>query len=70
MFIDENKMGGLKLLFESANIDIVTEWGRAFYGQNTVFITRPEDGARFFVEGNNHYSSLIIQENKRYKVYG
>lgn len=74
MFIDENKMKGLSLLYESPNIESVLNWGKTFYRNNNIFVTIPIDGSRHFevdlVSDHYQYPSLIIQENKRYKVYG
>lgn len=74
MFDNENKMGGLRLLYDSPDIDLILKWGKSYYKDNKIFITTPKDGTRFFMRESPHglyqYSSFIIQENKRYKIYG
>lgn len=74
MFKDENRMGGLKSLFTSANIESVEEWGKKLHDDSTIKITKPVDGLRHF-EGSDsdskiQYSEVILQENRRYTVYG
>lgn len=74
MFENENKMGGLKLLYDSPDINAILNWGKTFYRDHTIKITNPKDGIRFFIRETRQslyqYSSFIIQENKRYKIYG
>ena len=74
MFDTENKMRGLTLLYTSADIDAILKWGKEFYKNKTLSISPPVDGVRFFVKNhgsiNYKYSSIVIQENKKYKVYG
>lgn len=74
MFKDENVMGGLKSLFTSANIDSVTAWGKDHHNDESITVTKPVGGLRFFegLRGNKkiQYEELIYQENRRYTVYG
>ena len=74
MFDSENKMGGLTLLYTSADINAVLKWAQTFYKDKKVYITSPLNGLRYFKKNvkddNYEYPSIIIQENKRYKVYG
>lgn len=74
MFETENKMGGLSLLYDSPSIDSVLNWGKSFYKDRKLSITISVNGIRHFVRDTStelyQYPSCIIQENKRYKVYG
>ena len=74
MFSLENKMGGLELLYETPDIDAILKWGIAFYKDKKLYISSPVNGRRYFVSDTKNdsyqYPSIIIQENKRYKVYG
>lgn len=70
MFNDENKMNGLSLLYESPNIDIIKNWLENHYKSN-INISKPDNGIRYILDSNNNqFSSIIIQENKKYKIYG
>lgn len=68
MFDNENIMN-LSLQKESADLEALENFISQFYNTK-VKILSPENGIRNIVSDNNeHFTGIVIQENKRYKFY-
>ena len=68
MFDNENIMN-LSLQKESADLEALENFISQYYNTK-VKILSPENGIRNIVSDNNeHFTGIVIQENKRYKFY-
>lgn len=68
MFDNENIMN-LSLQKESADLEALKDFISQFYNTK-VKILDPETGVRNIVSlDNEHFTGIVIQENKRYKFY-
>lgn len=68
MFDNENIMN-LSLQKESADLEVLKDFISQFYNTK-VKILDPENGVRNIVSlDNEHFTGIVIQENKRYKFY-
>lgn len=71
MFNDENKMGGLHLLYESSDIESIKSWLYIRLNDTGISISKPNSGIRNIYNNKNiQLPEIIIQENKKYKIYG
>lgn len=68
MFDNENIMS-LSLQKESADLDALENFISQYYNTK-VKVLNPENGIRNIVSDNNeHFTGIVIQENKKYKFY-
>jgi len=69
MFDNENIMS-LSLQKESADLDVLKDYIKQYYNVNNIIILNPVNGIRNIVsEESEHFSGIVIQENKKYKFY-
>lgn len=68
MFDNENIMS-LSLQKESADLEALENFISQYYNTK-IRILSPENGIRNIVSDNNeHFTGIVIQENKKYKFY-
>lgn len=68
MFDNENIMS-LSLQKESADLEVLENFISQYYNTK-IKILNPENGIRNIVSDNNeHFTGIVIQENKKYKFY-
>lgn len=68
MFDNENIMN-LSLQKESADLEVLENFINQYYNTK-IKILNPENGIRNIVSDNNeHFTGIVIQENKKYKFY-